>query len=186
MPGVPPTVPPRPGAWAGAPTAAGALPLGATPAPPVVRTRLGDGLLIGLAAAGVAGVAWWALCSKLDTEWWPYTSVLVGVLVGQAVVIGARRGGAAQGLMAALLSAASVFVAVYFITRTGQIQAAQDQGYVTDVPLWNGASAFWDAFHDWISWDAAKAAGWLLAPLAAIVVAARPGARPGLGRRSAS
>ncbi|HRW37757.1 MAG TPA: hypothetical protein P5254_08665 [Aquihabitans sp.] len=170
----PPTVPPPPSA----PTAAGALPLGVDRPAVVVRTRPADGLLVGLAAAGIAGVVWWAIGGVVEFTWWHYAAALVGLIVGQGVVIGARRGGAVPAAIAGVLSIAVVVVAVYFIDRSQTISGFADQGRSSDIPLWQGAMAFWDDLHAWIDYDLAKAAGFLLAPVVAVVVAARPGASP--------
>ncbi|MEZ5139608.1 MAG: hypothetical protein R2711_12830 [Acidimicrobiales bacterium] len=170
----PPTVPPPPSAS----TAAGALPLGVDRPAVVVRTRPADGLLVGLAAAGIAGVVWWAIGGVLEFTWWHYAAAVVGLIVGQGVVIGARRGGAVPAVIAGVLSLAVVVVAVYFIDRSQTITSFADQGRSSDIPLWQGAVAFWDDLHGWIDYDLAKAAGFLLAPIVAVAVAARPGASP--------
>lgn len=173
--------PPRPTPMV--PTAAGALPLGVDRPTVVRRLRTGDALLVGLAAAGLAGLVWWALGGLVELAFWHYAAALVGLIVGQGVLVGARKGGAVPAAIAAVLSLAVVLVAVYFIDRTQQIAALTDAGRTSDVPLWQGISPFWDVIDAWISFDVAKAAGFLLAPLLAIVVAVRPNANPGIAAR---
>jgi hypothetical protein len=157
---------------------------GTTPATAPVRTspRIGDGLLVGLAAAGIGAVAWWALATFGEVEQWHYLSVVVGIVVGQGVLLGARRGGPVPGLLAAVLSAAAVLVTAYFIDRSFQILDLDASGLSSDIPLWQGATAFVDVVTGWVEFDLARAGGWLLAPLAAAVIAGWPGRRPGLGR----
>lgn len=187
----PPAAPtPPPTAFAGAPmpqpsvpTAAGALPLGVDRPTLVVRTRVLDGLIVGTATAVLAAVAWWAISSRTELEWWTFGAALVGLIIGQGVLLGARKGGVAPGIIAAILGVAVVALAVYFIDRSQTIAALTDDGRSSDIPLWQGATAFWDALKGWFDYDRTKTAGFLLAPLLALVIAVRPNARPLIARR---
>lgn len=185
-PGAAPSVPamaPRPAQapWPG-PTTATVPPSGASL---VVKTRVFDGLLTGLAAATIAGVLWWAgataLAANTDVQQWHIGSILVGLLVGQGVLIGSRRGGLVSGLLALVLSAAAALVTVYFIDRSIGIIALQDAGRSSDVPLWMGWSNAKDLYQGYLDYERAKAGQWLLAPLFAVIVAGWPGRRPVIG-----
>ena len=181
----PPVAPPQPVAYptASVPTAAGALPLGVDRPTLVVRTRVLEGLIVGAATAVLAGLLWWSVASRVEFEWWTFAAAVVGLLVGQGVLIGARRGGVAPGVIAAVLGLLVVGVAVYFIDRSQTIAALTDDGRSSDIPLWQGAMAFWDVLKAWFDYDRTKTAGFLLAPLLALVVAVRPNARPLVTRR---
>jgi len=137
-----------------------------------------DGILTGVASGALAGVAWWAIAAFTEVAWWPYLSALVGLVIGLGVVVGARRGGLVAGLLAVVISVATVTVAVYFIDRSLTISAISDAGRSTDVPLWQGFTYAKDVIADWIEYERAKAAGWLLAPVVALIVAGWPDRRP--------
>lgn len=166
----PPTAPPPT-------TVPWGTPVAVEPARPVRETRLADGLLVGLAACGIGGGAMWAIAAFGQLERWHYGALLVGLITGLGVLIGARRGGPLPGLIAAVLSLVAVLVTVYFADRSLQIASLEDAGLSSDVPLWQGAQAMVDIVRDWIEFDVASAAAWLLAPVAALVVAGWPGRR---------
>ncbi|HEX2576717.1 MAG TPA: hypothetical protein VHK88_10245, partial [Aquihabitans sp.] len=129
VPAVPPAGPTGAGTWGGGPPAATA-PLHL---PMVTRTRPLDALLVGLAAAVLAGLGWWAVRTISDVVIYP--AVLVGLLVGQGVFIGARRGGVLPALVAAVLTLAALVVSQYFISRSLAVADGADS-----VPLWLGFS----------------------------------------------
>jgi hypothetical protein len=148
----------------------------AAPAPGP-RTRVGDALLVGVAAAGLGAALWWAVSTFSSIEQWHYASALVGLVVGLGVLVGGRRGSPALGLVAALLTTIAVLATVYFIDRSLQVASLDDAGLSSDVPLWQGAQAMVDIVRDWIEFDVASAAGWLLGPVVALVIAGWPGRR---------
>lgn len=134
--------------------------------------HLGDGFLIGTAACGLAGVIWWALCSHIGMGTaWAYSSVVVGFIVGQGVLAGTRRGGAEPAVLAAALSAATIFVTITFIDRSLAINEASSAGLFVDIPLWTGAQSFVDTLRYLTENYPGEAAGLLLGPIVALVVA---------------
>ena len=183
---VPPPVPavvarPTQATWPGAATA----PTAPTGASLVVKTRPFDGILTGLAAATLGGLLWWAgatlLAANTDFRQWHLGSIVVGLLVGQGVLIGSRRGGLVSGLLALVFSTVAALVAVYFIDRSIGIIALQDAGRSSDVPLWLGFSNAKDLYQGYVDYERAKAGQWLLAPFLAVVIAGWPGRRPLVG-----
>ena len=153
-PGMPPTVPSSSGRTSQAPWSNPATMASPDGAPPVVRVRVLDGLLTGLAASAIAGGLWWGVVIGLaqkgtDLELWHLGSILVGLIVGQGVLTGSRKGGGASGALALVLSAATIAVAVYFIDRSQMIIALNDAGRSSDVPLWDGISAVTDVYRGW-------------------------------------
>jgi hypothetical protein len=149
--------------------------------PLVTKTRVLDGVLTGIASAGIAGFLWWAVASNLETEQWHFGALIVGLIVGQGVLIGSRKGGLASGLIALVLSTVAVLTAVYFIDRSLTISQLTDAGRTSDIPLWQGFSYLGDLYRDWYEFDPAKAYGWLFGPVAAVVIAGWPGRRPIVG-----
>jgi hypothetical protein len=162
----PPTTAPRPGSGAYGPTASTMTP-GATG---TGRVRMGDAFLLGLAATGIGGALWWGLAVLTESELWHYGSAVLGLVVGIGVMLGARRRGLGPSALAVALSAAAVPVAVYFIDRSLTIAAREDAGISSSIPLWDGFATAEDVIRAWVEGDGAKAAGWLLAPVVALVV----------------
>ena len=162
----PPTTAPRPGAVPYGPTANTMVPGG----PTAGRVRMGDASLIGLASAGIGGALWWGVAVLTESEHWHYGAALLGLVVGLGVMVGARRRGIGPSLLAVALSALAVPVTVYFIDRSLEIAAREDAGLSSSIPLWDGFAAAEDVVRSWIEGDAAKAAGWALAPVVALVV----------------
>ncbi|MEO6627850.1 MAG: hypothetical protein ABIP03_04710 [Aquihabitans sp.] len=89
---------------------------------------------MGAASGVVAGLAWWAVVAFTQRQF-VYPSVILGALVGQGVLIGARRGGIVCGALAAVITLAALAVAQYFIERSLAISKFQ-----VDIPLWSGFS----------------------------------------------
>ena len=183
-PNMPPSVPSASGRtsqapWSNPPTAA-APPEGA---PVIIRTRVFDGILTGLAAATVGGVLWWGLAyalakSQPDFEYWHLGSAIVGIIVGFGVLIGSRRGGLVSGILALVFSTAAVLVTVYFIDRSQTILALTDAGRSSDVALWQGVSGFTDVWRGWWEFDQTRPLMWLAGPVLAVLIAGWPGRRP--------
>lgn len=155
-------------------------------APVEIRTRPLDGLLTGLAASAIAGLLWWGVVIGLaekgtELDLWHLGAILVGLIVGQGVLTGSRKGGAVSGLIALVLTAATVAVTVYFIDRSQTVIALSDAGRSSDVPLWDGLSAVTDVYRGWWDFDQTRVLMWLAGPVIALLVAAWPGRRPLVG-----
>lgn len=145
--------------------------VGATPVL-VVRQRIGEGLVVGVAAAALAGLGWWA--SVFYTErLFPYVAIVVGILIGQGVLIGARKGGALPAVLAGLLTLTALLAAQYFIERSLAIA-----NFGADVPLWLGFDAARQVVTD--SFDADRLIGlfWLVSVVAAAISAGSSTRRP--------
>ncbi|MCU1499939.1 MAG: hypothetical protein JWM47_3892 [Acidimicrobiales bacterium] len=162
--------PPGAGAMPGWPNVAG-QPSSAF-APMITRTRVIDGLLLGLAAATLAGVAWWAVISTTKAQF-PYAAIAVGVLVGQAVLIGARRGGIFPALVATVASVVALVVAEYFIQRS---LAIAELG--VDLPLWLGLSSATDIVRGTVEEDPLTGGFWAVAAIVAALSAGSRNRRP--------
>ncbi|WP_426571829.1 hypothetical protein [Aquihabitans sp. McL0605] len=147
----------------------------------VIKTRVFDGILTGTATAFLAGVAWWAIATNVDTEWWHFGAIVVGLVVGQGVLLGSRRGGLASGIIAVVVTTLAVLAAVYFIDRTITLNSFADAGRSSDIPLWQGFSHAKDVYQGWWDINHTKVIGWALAPIAAVIVAGWPGRRPLVG-----
>lgn len=186
-PDMPPSVPSASGRtsqapW-GAPTTAAPAAAGA---PMAIETRFFDGVLTGVAASAIAGLVWWGLSvaiatSSPDFALWHLGSVLVGLIVGQGVLTGARRGGLVAGLLALVLSILTVAATVYFIDRSLTIIAFDDAGRSSDISLWQGFGALTDLYRGWWEFDPTRPAMWVLAPVIAVAIAGWPGRRPIVG-----
>ena len=136
--------------------------------------RLADGLLVGVASGVVAGVAWWAVVAFTQRQF-VYLSVILGVLVGQGVLIGARRGGIVCGALAAVITLAALAVAQYFIERSLAISQAQ-----VDVPLWSGFSFAKTVVHESINESPLSGVFAVVAAVTAAATAGTPYMRPRL------
>lgn len=158
VPGAPAPVPPH------AVAASGAVEPGSV--------RVADGILVGMAAAALAGGVWWAVVA-LSARQFPYLAVLLGLLVGQGVLIGSRRGSLALGALAGVLTLGSLSIAQYFISRS---LAISELGL--DLPLWEGAGAAADVIRAAYQDDALTAMFVVLAAGCAAVAAGRSSARP--------
>ena len=137
----------------------------------VVRTRVLDGILTGGAAAVLAGVAWWALATFTELDWWQYGAAGVGLVVGAGTLVGARKGGLVPGIIALAFATVATVLGAYFIDRSLTIAGLEDVGRTSDIPLWNGFGEVTAVITDWIDFDLVRAAGWVLGPLLALVVA---------------
>lgn len=147
-----------------------------------VKTRVFDGILTGTATAFLAAVAWWAIATTINnTEWWHFGAAIVGLIVGQGVLLGSRRGGLASGIIALVVASLAVLGAAYFIDRTLLINALADVGRTSDIPLWQGFSHAKDVYQGMWDDDSGKVIGWALGPLLAVLVAGWPGRRPLVG-----
>ena len=164
-----PTLPPldvSPGGFTSAPP----------PAPLVVvppgGTRFLDTVVVGVAGAAIAGVLWWAVTAYSQRQF-PYLAVLLGVLVGQAVLVGARRGGMGPALVAGALALVALAVAQYFIERS---LAIAELG--VDVPLWQGFGLARDVVRESVEDDPVRGLFWGRAASAAAVSAGSRTRRP--------
>lgn len=151
----------------------------------VVKTRVFDGILTGLAASAIAGFVWWglavAVATRTEFEFWHLGSVLVGLIVGIGVLTGTRRGGLVSGLLALVFASLTVLVTVYFIDRSQTIIALNDAGRTSDIPLWDGIQQAVDVVQRWWEFDPTRVAMWGLGPVLAVVIAGWPGRRPAFG-----
>jgi hypothetical protein len=186
-PGMPPTVPSASARTSQAPWTKPTTAPDAPGGPPlIIKTRVLDGILTGIAASAIAGALWWAgavaLLQKSDVEQWHLGSVLVGLIVGQGVLTGSRRGGFVSGLLALVFSVATVAATVYFIDRSEMIIALNDAGRTSDVPLWQGFSSALDVYRGWWEFDQSRPAMWGLGPIIAVLIAGWPGRRPLVGK----
>ena len=155
----------NPAVWT--PSFAPAAPLQQAGAP----ARYLEGLLLGVAAAALMGLAWWGVVATTERQF-AYLAVIVGAVVGQAVLIGTRKGGAVPALLAVLASGVAMVASEYFIQRTLGVKA----GF--DLPLWQGFE-----FARTLVTEAAKEEPqtllfWGVGAVAALVSAAPPGRRP--------
>ena len=133
--------------------------------------RLGAALWVGVAAAGLAGLAWWALVS-LSGYMFTVACWGVGFIVGHAVLVGARRGGAGPAIIAAVSTLTSLAVAQYFIDRSLAIR----DGW--DIPLWSGFTVAREVVVEAVRADLMIAVFWGFAVLAAGYIAASRDRRP--------
>ena len=136
--GTPPPPPPGPGRSPGAaPWQADA---GSTPIPqhaPVYRsqTNLGLGILFGLVAAVVGGAIWYGIVIATDRQF-VYLAIGYGVLVGAAVVMGAKRANPGTAAVAAVIALVGIVMAYYFIYRHAVIEQLADlDASAIEVPL---------------------------------------------------
>lgn len=164
--------PPPSGGW-GAPSIGGPRQL-------VVKSRLPDGLLTGMAAAAIGGTAWW-LVTSLTSSQIPYLAIVVGVLIGQGVLIGARKGGIVQGVTAALLCLVALAVAEYFIQRSLAIHEAQKAGGSLAIPLWQGFSFAREVVTEAVKDRTLTPIFWGLGAVVAFVVTFDSKRRPAVG-----
>ena len=139
----------------------------------IVRTRPLEAVVVGLAAAALAGVAWWAAVA-LTEQLFVYAAILVGLLVGQGVLIGARKGGVVPAVLAAVFTLGALLVAQYFIERS---LAISKQG-AQDLPLWLGFSTAVDVVRTSVDGDRKVAVFWLLSVAAAAFGAGASSRRP--------
>ncbi|MEO6988685.1 MAG: hypothetical protein ABI239_08550 [Aquihabitans sp.] len=137
-------------------------------------SRLGEGILVGLAAAAVSGAVWWALVAFTERQF-VYGAIGVGLVVGNGVLIGARRGGPVAGLMAAVFTLASLAIAEYFIQRSLAISQSG-----LDIPLWTDLTFAKDVVREGIDAQPTTGIFWGIAALAALVSAGVPGRRPNI------
>lgn len=150
----------RPGApRVGAPPVAPPPPLALDPAP----RRYLEGAVIGVAAAGIGGVVWWAVCSVTGLQL-DLVSLLLGLFVGQAVLIGSRRGGPVPALVALVAVLLSLTIAQYFIERSAAIA-----DFGAELPLWMGFSTARRVVSDSLTNDSLRGLSWLVAGAAAVV-----------------
>jgi hypothetical protein len=151
----------------------------------VVKTRVFDGILTGLAASAIAGFVWWglavAVATRTEFEFWHLGSVLVGLIVGIGVLTGTRRGGLVSGLLALVFASLTVLVTVYFIDRSQTIIALTDAGRTSDIPLWQGFTNAVDVYRNWWDFDQTRPLMWVLGPLVAVLIAGWPNRRPIVG-----
>jgi hypothetical protein len=126
-------------------------PLPATPGVPDTQVELGltlgpslgRGVLAGLGTGALAGLVWFAIVAFSNTQFY-YLAILMGLAIGYMVSWGAGRGGAAVGLVAAVIGLVTVVLSYFYIDRLFIVRALEDQGYVPIVSLWPK----YDTVHD--------------------------------------
>lgn len=174
-----PPVPSAPNVWGAASSGGRAFP--GQPRPELmVKARPFDALLTGVAAATVGGAIWWLVVALTKSEF-PYLALLVGILAGQGVLVGARRGGLAQGVAAALFTAVALLVAQYFVQRSITIGDAADLGITTHIPLWQGFDVARQIVTDSIKDHRVTGLFFAIAVVAAGVTAGSSSRRPAVG-----
>lgn len=99
------------------------------------QTDVAMGLLMGVAAATLGGLAWYLVVSVTHFQI-TFLAVGVGWFTAQGVLFGARRGGKLTGALAAMLTLLAVVVSQYFITRSFLIHGLKGLGAPGTVPLW--------------------------------------------------
>lgn len=149
------------------------------PPPPVlvVKARPFDALLTGIAAAAIGGVAWWAVVALTEREF-PYLALVLGLLAGQGVLVGARKGGPLQGLLAALFCATALLVAQYFVVRSLAIHQSADRSIAASIPLWQGFDTARQVVTDSIRDHVLTGVFFAIAVVAAALSAGSPSRRP--------
>lgn len=151
-------------AWSGAvPTGAQGLLLLA-PGP----GRYLEGALIGVASATLAGVAWWG-ATTLSGWQFPYFAALLGLVVGNGVLIGTRRGGGIPALLAVPAVLVALAVSQYFIERS---LAISDLG--ADLPLWRGFAFARSLVTERLQGQPTLGLSWIMAAVVALVSTSSP------------
>jgi len=143
------------------------------PPPPLVLQSAGrrylEGAFVGLAVAGLGMFAVWAALSVTGHSWplvVDIAATVLGVLVGQAVLIGTRRGGPVPALVAALAVLVPLVIAQYFIERSSAISL-----YNANLPLWQGFTFARKVVTDSITDHPLRGLGWAVAIVAAALCA---------------
>lgn len=172
-PGMPPA--PAPGqAWSTLPPNAGwggpAVPAPQPAAKPT--TRLGDGILVGAAAAAIGGALWWAVVAFTERQFF-YGAIVVGLLVGRGFLIGARRSGPVLGVLAAIFTLIALVIAEYFIQRSLAISE-----FGVDVALWTDFSFAKDVVREAVDGEPLTGVCWGLAAISALLSAGLPNRTP--------
>lgn len=149
----------------------------AAPDPPtylplVTATRLLDGIVVGMAMATIAGVAWWAAVAFTQFRF-AYGAVVVGFVVGQGVLIGARKGGTLPAIVAGLACLTALAVAEYFIQRSLTIDT-----FHAELPLWQGLSTAVDVVRSSLEAEPITGIFWGMAVIAAMISAGSRTRRP--------
>lgn len=139
----------------------------------VTKVRPLDGVLVGIAAAALAGLAWWASVAFTENLF-VYAAIIVGVVVGQGVLVGSRRGGIVPALLAGVFTLAALVVAQYFIERSLAISTFGAK----DLPLWMGLSTAVDVVRSSVDGDPKIGLFWALSVVAALVSAGSRSRRP--------
>ncbi|MCB0976867.1 MAG: hypothetical protein KDB02_05350 [Acidimicrobiales bacterium] len=130
------------------------------------RTRWPDAVLLAVASATVAGVAWWAVVGHSKTQF-VYGAIAVGFVVGAATATGARRVTAGVVFLAAVCTFVALVVSEYFIQRTIAVREG------IPVPLWQGFGFAKDVVKAGLDENKLTFVFWLLAAGAAGFTAAR-------------
>ena len=111
------------------------------PVEQVNRPSLGRGILFGIGAGIVGGLAWYLIVAGTKRQFL-YGAAVLGLFVGWAVVKGAGQAGAPTAIAATLIALITVVVAYYYIDRYLMIVGAEDAGISLNIPLLPGFSDF--------------------------------------------
>ncbi len=151
-------------AWSGAvsPGTPGLLLLAPAPG------RYLQGALVGVASATLAGVAWWGVTALTGVQF-SYFAALLGLVVGNGVLIGTRRGGSVPALVAVVSVLTALAVSQYFIERS---LAIEDLG--ADLPLWRDLAFARTVVTERLKDQPILALSWLMAALVALVSTSSP------------
>ncbi|MBX3284203.1 MAG: zinc finger domain-containing protein [Acidimicrobiales bacterium] len=127
-----------------------------------------EGAVVGVATATLAGLIWWAV-SALTGVQFAYFAALLGLVVGNGVLIGSRRGGGIPALLAVVSVLVSLAVAQYFIERS---IAISDHG--ADIPLWHGFAFARTVVTERLKDQPLIGLSWLMAAVVALVSTMSP------------
>lgn len=105
------------------------------------RTSRGTGVLFGLGAGLVGGLAWYLIVAGSKRQF-VYGALILGLFIGWAVVKGAASAGPVSAAIAAAIALGTVVVAYYYIDRYLLVTAAEDQGVRLSIPLLPSPSEF--------------------------------------------
>ena len=130
--------------------------------------RFLEGALVGVATATLAGLAWWGATAATGVQF-TYFAAVLGLLVGNGVLIGTRRGGGIAAAMAVVAVLVALVVSQYFIERS---LAIKDLG--ADLPLWRGFDFARIVGTERLKSQATLGLSWAMAAVVALVSAGSP------------
>ncbi len=101
----------------------------------MARPNMLRGLVFGLVAALVGGVVWY-LVTAYSNRQFAYLAVILGIAVGTASALGARKAGVPVAAMAAVIALVGAVGSYYFVDRHFIIEGFKDEfGQDPEIPL---------------------------------------------------